>query len=147
MRKLIATIALLGLALPAGAAECSTGTIYWDGTSPGIVKDDPTVDPSPSVVGQYLWVTPPKPVTLAFNDVIVAQAPAGTTTSVGIPSDAETFAVCYGTANVSVAAGQATPAIDEEVEREKAAWQKIIDAEEETVSVWPLHFSAGVQPF
>lgn len=132
MRQLIAILALMALAIPASAAQCSTGTVEWDGTSPGIVKDDPTINPSPSVVGQYLWVTPPEPTTLAFNGQIVAQAPADVTTSVGIPSDAETFAVCYGTADVPEASGQATPAIGEEVEREPTSGQQILDVDAET---------------
>lgn len=39
MRRLIATIALIALALPVAAAECGGGTIEWVGQTPVLSRD------------------------------------------------------------------------------------------------------------
>lgn len=127
MRKLIATIALLGLALPASAADCATGTINWWGTSPILTSRTDGDGIRFAIVGQFVNYT--------VDD--------GALASTQVPHDAEGVTVCADGVTFALA--------EEPVEREPVPTVADVDAEtwetfEDEGGDTTQYKSAGVYP-
>jgi hypothetical protein len=88
MRKLIATIALLGLAVPANAATCNTLTVTRLGDSPLIAeRDQADTDIKTGVVGRFLWIQ------LGDGDMVSAEIPVDAVSATVCSDSSVTFTV------------------------------------------------------
>lgn len=124
MKRLIATIALIGLSIPASAADCGTADIDWVGTTPHLTKTANGDGIRYDIVG----------------DFVNYQIDGGDLASTHVPDEATAVTVCRDGVTFELAA--------EPTEREPTESQQIMDVD---ADVYREHVAehgpvAGVYP-
>lgn len=120
MKRLITAIALIGLAIPAQAAECGGGNIEWTGTTPGLVDSFGDGSIRFDLVGQF--------VNYAVD------YPDGDLASAEVPHNAVAFVVCPDGVTFETAA--------EPVVRTPDPAQLIVDVDADVWDRW----QQGIRP-